>query len=1652
KDVPLIETIDLVCAFAVGMDRLHSKGIWHGELAMRNIVLQKGIGLRGCDIDLSYSDKLSNGIQRDIVAVYDAVRAIVEQSAEDTPYSCCIQAFFSEWNRKRVEDTGLREFAAALSAIGDISVSDGGEENALRVVDIAKILARAGESAYGVGPMLDSMEMALSHAPVIADEASRDELVELLKVLAAHVSGLDEDNRQRLMIRLIAQSLYGHSFYSVMTVLESHANRVLVGVIAEFKEALEEYENDRFNNEIDDYPVTYECDLDAFIMDIVDTGIPEAVSAIDNFIVLGQMVDMDWESMNAVLYFLSMAGRKKKLFDYLAQEKNAAKYARVMKVLCEEGAETGAAFWSGLQDRYECDVFEPYLDPGVIEEAFAIITNEEQRSPGLIVHAKDIWARTRGDARIDRILMLAGLRNYEPEFFMEDPEDEEFYDFDGGEFMKDRADAVIVSELSCGMTAAHCRFPFIKTYNLCQCSALILFDRENRIILLAHFDGLTTVSSSLDRMISELVSGYNVDTRNLDARLIGSVEMDRDMARLIQQELGLYGVNNVFIDMRGQDRAIIADARTGAYFDIVEVREEDFQYFLSPERIYLSDEDFEALVPDAGTIPLRRVADPNGLAQKVFFDGGSKDQIEAELKSALEETARFPRLSVLALYLTVMTSVETKDILPVPSPIEQGIFDSMIDPHVLLADNAFLKEWRILDQISRNVAGMVMQTGDIKVATERLGMPENSLRTYLAVNVGWADFPVIRTYIRDNRAVFVQQDRRLYPILRDLKEKHGKSTYKKINKHLRALSIVISGGQFKRLITQIIIRHPDLEGLVGEKEPELDAQKICSTYRTAEGFEQAFKKIRKEYPHCVAPALYLRIKTDDACSVLREQLQQEGISFRFNAESALSDPAFVAEWKGLTETEQNIISLAFEGTACKQIAKETGYSLMTVYLYLGKKNLKKVPVIAAYLAKASTSAATRPLGRQRQFIDWETARRIISACNSFTALYEAVKPGSKRIDRLGLYLLLYRHHEFKELLLALPPPESDGVKFGIDLNSLLADSTFMTDLDRLTENEVLITGAVLDSGSYQEAARQLGFLSTSNLRIMIEQQIRKRSAYIADYLAANATYGAKPLSPEQQDAIEKIVLGFIDAGAVVTSATVEAGLIQKGMVLPSFSELDHQIRQILEEHRESVRMERSREPRINWQAVEACFLETGSFGKAFQLMDAEYPNMSRFGFYLEAHLKPELKIIAESLSVESKRFHFILDSDELLADERFVAAWNSMDGQRKNLVGACLESDSIKEATQKLGMRKNAVQSQLTDHIYPEYPVIKEYMKVRYSAAMKKYSAAVPFMKEFLLKKKDTAVRVNYKEIRIELAERGIKLTPRTVVKYTMRLLKEYSDLGYEIAGGKRGYLVVQGKERISIPHSERRKAEHNIIDIFDTAFEDARILLMSAHRLPGLAPALVDLRQRGLIDYGEDAITGFGSGSERISPRTQRVLKKQARDELIMRTIPRAGYDPELSRDQLAQEGLDMSIKRLRWLVNSLMKKNKIFGAAMQENWQVWQAGVKRVKAQSRQAWLAEQRAQKIELYLPALRANNYNPELTAETLQNAGQQVSARSIATFVGWYKKENAAFRKEMEPHEKEWQARKNGMVSQWKGTYNKKRRAARNAVTQAKQAA
>ncbi|MDD5774932.1 MAG: PfkB family carbohydrate kinase, partial [Candidatus Omnitrophica bacterium] len=747
KDVPLIETIDLVCAFAVGMDRLHSKGIWHGELAMRNIVLQEGIRLRGCDIDLSYSDKLSNGIQRDIVAVYDAVRAIIEQSAEDTRYSCCIQAFFSEWNRKHVEASGLGAFAASLAAIGDISLSDGGEENASRIVDIATILARAGESTENIGPMLESMEMALSDAPVIADEASRDELVELLKGLAAHVSGLDEDNRQRLMIRLIAQGLYGHSFYNVMTVLESNSNRVLIGVIAEFKEALEEYENDRFNNEIDDYPVTYECDLDAFIMDIVDTGIPEAVFAIDNFIVLGQMAGMDWESMNAVLYFMSMAGRKKKVFLYLAQEENAAKYARVMKVLCEEGAETGAAFWSGLQDRHECDVFEPYLDPGVIEEAFAIITNEEQRSPGLIVHAKDIWARTRGEARIDRILMLAGLRNYEPEFFMEDPEDEEFYDFDGGEelspqgkkfsakirglspiariqayyleaerrktfdnvsfmiavFLKfldldtdrpmtvihigcgkaallkkmtaeyplitgigvdcsgaqlrtavrgnnsgrsmhiikgvdgaigirdhcadimivetvehmvkaeasvrfrewirilkqggtlilnvtdasdptirrcmldparlvgvpieywketdvleaasrngfeligkkkypvawegkkyphifykfgmnaackdggyiryggtlhDREDAVIVHELGYGMTAAHCPFPFIKTYNLCQCPALLLLDPEKHILQLAHFDGLTTVSSSLDRMITELVSGY----------------------------------------------------------------------------------------------------------------------------------------------------------------------------------------------------------------------------------------------------------------------------------------------------------------------------------------------------------------------------------------------------------------------------------------------------------------------------------------------------------------------------------------------------------------------------------------------------------------------------------------------------------------------------------------------------------------------------------------------------------------------------------------------------------------------------------------------------------------------------------------------------------------------------------------------------------------------------------------------------------------------------------------------------------------------------------------------------------------------------------------------------------------------------------------
>jgi len=98
-----------------GIDDLHKAGLSHGELLPKNIVIDKDMRFKACDLDplsLAYEKK-----EKDIRYLYSVARQILNQA-----YGTDLDDFFKQWTINYVVEHGLRSFGDALLAVNSPSM------------------------------------------------------------------------------------------------------------------------------------------------------------------------------------------------------------------------------------------------------------------------------------------------------------------------------------------------------------------------------------------------------------------------------------------------------------------------------------------------------------------------------------------------------------------------------------------------------------------------------------------------------------------------------------------------------------------------------------------------------------------------------------------------------------------------------------------------------------------------------------------------------------------------------------------------------------------------------------------------------------------------------------------------------------------------------------------------------------------------------------------------------------------------------------------------------------------------------------------------------------------------------------------------------------------------------------------------------------------------------------------------------------------------------------------------------------------------------------------------------------------------------------------------------------------------------------------
>jgi len=109
------DVLDKLMEFIYEIDDLHKAGLAHGELLPKNIMVDKNMKFKACDLDPLSQDYGKK--EKDIKYLYGVVRQILNQA-----YRTILDDFFKQWTSDYVVEHGLRSFGDALLTTNSHSI------------------------------------------------------------------------------------------------------------------------------------------------------------------------------------------------------------------------------------------------------------------------------------------------------------------------------------------------------------------------------------------------------------------------------------------------------------------------------------------------------------------------------------------------------------------------------------------------------------------------------------------------------------------------------------------------------------------------------------------------------------------------------------------------------------------------------------------------------------------------------------------------------------------------------------------------------------------------------------------------------------------------------------------------------------------------------------------------------------------------------------------------------------------------------------------------------------------------------------------------------------------------------------------------------------------------------------------------------------------------------------------------------------------------------------------------------------------------------------------------------------------------------------------------------------------------------------------
>ncbi|MDD5347796.1 MAG: glycoside hydrolase family 9 protein, partial [Candidatus Omnitrophica bacterium] len=280
--------------------------------------------------------------------------------------------------------------------------------------------------------------------------------------------------------------------------------------------------------------------------------------------------------------------------------------------------------------------------PGVIIDAYDVLDDAQIKS--LLAKGYKVFGYGKGHIR--RLQSEVGGRAVE-KYYTVSPEDGDILrsgagdlangrgtGADGGavRYSDVRSRAVVVPEMSYGVSDSSNGYPLIMTIDFRDCAVVAFWVKSLEHGMLGHFNCFIDIPATIDNMIAEQRYSWGVEPEDVRATIAGARKIDRKLKKDISSHLERRGFRAIRFRIRDdkKTRSMFLDTRDGRLRELIGVPRKDRELVFSPEFGRLAEFPVENLL--AGDEVIAHRVDsasnlfPAPLTSAIRADGGRNDR------------------------------------------------------------------------------------------------------------------------------------------------------------------------------------------------------------------------------------------------------------------------------------------------------------------------------------------------------------------------------------------------------------------------------------------------------------------------------------------------------------------------------------------------------------------------------------------------------------------------------------------------------------------------------------------------------------------------------------------------------------------------------------------------------------------------------------------------------------------------------------------------------------------------------------------------------------------------------------------------------------------------------------------------------------------